>query len=57
MAKAKRSEAWDHTSQILSTMHNMVAQKGKTTKAEDFHPFAPKRRRITLNDHARGKRL
>lgn len=41
MTHARRSEAWDHTAQVLAMLDNTRAfRKGASAKPQDYHPFA-----------------
>jgi hypothetical protein len=44
MARAKQSEAWNHTSMVLAMLFNANCGKGQQKTAEDFHPFIKKKK-------------
>lgn len=45
-ANAKRIDQWDHTSQILSLIHNINRDpKSSPSQPEDWHPFRRNRKR------------
>jgi len=43
MARARSSQLWDHTAEILALLHNINCAEGKEADTEDYHLLEIKR--------------
>ena len=56
-ARAKQSEAWDHTASVVATVLNcrMGIKRHQRTDPRSVHPFARKKRRVLSKAERKSK--